>query len=74
LVALTGLAATFLATGFAEALTAFAGASLAGVVAALRASFFAVARIEFPSDLFGESERKDTNTEPTRTCIAANYQ
>jgi hypothetical protein len=45
-----------------------------GVGAALGAGFFAVAMIEFPFDLFGESERKDTNTEPTRTCVAANYQ
>jgi hypothetical protein len=57
LAALTGLAAAFFATGFAAALTAFAGAALAGVVAALGASFFSVAMIEIPFDLFGESER-----------------
>jgi hypothetical protein len=61
-------------TGLAAALTAFAGAALAGVVAALGASFFAVAMIEIPFDLFGESVREDANTEPLHTCIAANYQ
>jgi hypothetical protein len=71
---LTGLAAAFFATGFAAALTAFAGAALAGVVAALGASFFAVAMIEIPFDLFGESVIEDANTEPLHTYIAANYQ
>jgi hypothetical protein len=47
---------------------------LAGVVAALGASFFAVAMIEIPFDLFGESERGDANTKPLHTCIAADYQ
>ena len=54
--ALAGLAATFFAAGFAAAFTAFAGAALTGVGVALGADFFAVAMIEFPFDLFGESE------------------
>ena len=59
--ALAGFAAAFFATGFAAAFTAFAGAALTGEGAALGADFFAVAMIEFPFDLFGESEREDAN-------------
>jgi hypothetical protein len=74
LAALTGLAAAFFTTGFAAALTAFVGAALAVVRVALGADFFAVAMIEMPFDLFGESEMKNASTEPLHTCIAANYQ
>jgi fatty acid desaturase len=74
LAAMAGLAAAFFATGFAAALIAFAGAALAVVVVALGAGFFAVAMIEFPFDLFGESEMKKSSTEPLYTSIAANYQ
>ena len=56
--ALAGFAAAFFVTGFAAALTAFAGAALTGEGAALGADFFAVAMIEFPFDLFGESKRE----------------
>jgi hypothetical protein len=60
--ALAGFAAAFFAAGLPAAFAAFTGAALTGEGVALGADFFAVAMIDFPFELFGESVREDANS------------